>query len=44
MEGMTFTEIRRLPKEFEAWAGNPLRYSLLMEKALLVRAWAVDSH
>ena len=27
-EGMTFTEIKEnYPKEFEAWAGNPLRYS-----------------
>jgi broad specificity phosphatase PhoE len=27
-EGMTFTEIReRYPEEFEAWAGNPVKYS-----------------
>ncbi|MDP1759741.1 MAG: alpha-ribazole phosphatase [Thermodesulfovibrionales bacterium] len=27
-EGMTFTEIKeKYPQEFEAWAGNPLRYS-----------------
>ncbi|MDP3047879.1 MAG: histidine phosphatase family protein [Thermodesulfovibrionales bacterium] len=27
-EGMTFTEIKEnYPQEFEAWAGNPLRYS-----------------
>ncbi|MDI6744018.1 MAG: histidine phosphatase family protein [Thermodesulfovibrionales bacterium] len=27
-EGMSFTEIKeRYPEEFEAWAGNPLRYS-----------------
>ncbi|MEK7741715.1 MAG: histidine phosphatase family protein, partial [Nitrospirota bacterium] len=36
-EGMTFTEIKeKYPQEFEAWAGNPLRYSPVDGESTLV--------
>ena len=44
-EGMTFTEIKEnYPQEFEAWAGNPLRYSPIDgESTLEVRDRAVKA-
>ncbi len=44
-EGMTFTEIKeKYPQEFEAWAGNPLRYSPIDgESTLEVRDRAVKA-
>ena len=44
-EGMTFTEIKeRYPQEFEAWAGNPLRYSPVDgESTIEVRDRAVSA-
>ncbi len=44
-EGMTFTEIKeKYPQEFEAWAGNPLRYSPVDgESTVEVRERAVSA-
>lgn len=44
-EGMSFTEIKeKYPQEFEAWAGNPLRYSPIDgESTLEVRDRAVKA-
>jgi alpha-ribazole phosphatase/probable phosphoglycerate mutase len=44
-EGMTFTEIKeKYPQEFEAWAGNPLRYSPVDgESTIEVRERAVKA-
>ncbi|OGW71468.1 MAG: hypothetical protein A2484_06160, partial [Nitrospirae bacterium RIFOXYC2_FULL_44_7] len=44
-EGMTFTEIKeKYPQEFEAWAGNPLRYSPIDgESTIEVRERAISA-